>query len=146
VLRQSRFSNTIPTIRWRVGFIICYIAAAILVGSSALAAAEQMPKLEQETSFHIEAGSLESALIQFSRQTEIQVVVSSPVAKISVCAVEGRRNAREVLTALLTATGLTYTVVGETVTIHAADPTSHSSAVNGAEKSLNSDSRREHPH
>ena len=113
---------------------VSYIAAAILAGSSALSAAQQLTKLEQEASFHIPAGSLEYALIQFSRQAEIQIVVSGPVAKFSVSAVEGRRNAREVLTTLLTSTGLTYTVVGETITVHGIAPISDPAAVSAPGK------------
>jgi hypothetical protein len=123
VFRPSRFTSLLIVVRrWGRS----YTLAAVLAGSSTVIAAQQLPKLEQETSFHIPAGSLESALIQFSRQTEIQIVVSGPVAKISVAAVEGRRNAREVLTTLLTSTGLTYTVVGETITVHGSDPDSAS--------------------
>jgi hypothetical protein len=88
---------------------------------AAVNAADHLETLEREASFHIESGSLESALLQFSRQTGIQVVLTTRVADISVTAIEGRRNAREVLTLLLNTTGLKYSVVGETVTV-SVDP------------------------
>ena len=79
---------------------------------------QQTDRLEQPTAIHIAAGSLESALLQFGRETELQVIVSTPVSGISVPALDGRLTAREALTTLLEATGLVYTVVGNTVTIH----------------------------
>lgn len=77
-------------------------------------------KLEREASFHIPSGSLESALIQFSRQAGIQVVISARVAEISVAAIEGHLSARAVLATLLNGTGLAYRLVGNTVTIRPA--------------------------
>jgi len=82
-------------------------------------------ELEQEAAFHIAAGSLESALIEFSRQAEIQIVISAPVANISVGAVEGRHKASEVLTTLLADTGLTFTVVGDTISVFRSGTTQH---------------------
>ena len=84
---------------------------------SSSATAEGLGKLEQEAAFHIPSGSLESALLQFSRQAEIQVIISVPVAEISVAAVDGRLSARVVLATLLNGTGLAYTVVGNTITV-----------------------------
>jgi hypothetical protein len=50
----------------------------------------------------------------------MQVVISAPVSEISAPAVEGHLSAKEALTALLEASGLVYTVVGNTVSIRAA--------------------------
>ena len=91
----------------------------VIVAPLRVHAGDRVAKLDQPSTFHIAAGSLESALIQFSRQTHIQVVVSAPAANIPVTAVHGRHNAREVLDTLLNATGFTYVVLGETVTIRA---------------------------
>lgn len=107
--------------RRRVGYtIICVVAAVGLAGSPSLGAIDHyLAKFEREVAFDIAAGSLESALIAFSRQSQLQVVISAPVAQIAVPAVEGRRNPREVLMILLRDTGLTFSVVGETVTVYA---------------------------
>jgi hypothetical protein len=99
--------------------VICVACFLLLTGLSCARAAPENPaRLERHSAFHIPAGSLESALLQFSRESEIQVIVSAPVADVSVAAVEGRLTAREALTALLGETGLVYSVVGNTVTIH----------------------------
>lgn len=83
------------------------------------------PKLEQEVSFHIPTGSLESALIQFSRQAELQVVVAVPVSRVTVPELSGRFIASDALLRLLQGTGLVYTVVGNTVTIRTPVVTSN---------------------
>jgi len=97
---------------------------ALLITTLPVLATPQFPsnapgaiKLEQQAAFHIQSGSLESALLQFSRQAAIQVIISVPVAKISVTAIDGRRSARSALSALLSGTGLSYTIVGSTITI-----------------------------
>ncbi len=77
-------------------------------------------RLGQLTTFHIPAGSLEVALLQFSGQAQAQVIVNTPVAQIAVSAVEGRLTGRAALAELLEATGLMYKVVGNTVAIQPA--------------------------
>jgi hypothetical protein len=117
--------------RWRVAFAISFLLVAWLEGASAaVKAADHLDKLEREASFHIEPGPLESALIQFSRQSGIQVVLSTRITGTLVAAIDGHRNAREVLTALLNANGLTFAVVGETVTVYAVDPKIHPAVAN----------------
>ena len=99
----------------------CLRAGCLFQGClAAVNAADRLETLERESFFHIESGPLESALIQFSRQSGIQVVLTTRVTGIWVPAVDGRRNAREALIALLNTTGLTFDVVGETVTVSAA--------------------------
>jgi hypothetical protein len=120
VLRQMRFTVGFPRGRRRVAFTLTCILAAFLQASSTTAnAANRLEPLEREASFHIESGSLESALIQFSRQSGIQVVLSTRANGISVSAIAGRRTAREVLITLLSTSGLKFSVVGETVTVYA---------------------------
>ncbi len=96
-----------------------YILALPAIGSAQVASGigEGLARLEQEAPFHISSGSLESALLQFSRQAEIQVIISVQVSEISVAAVDGRSSARAVLSTLLSGTGLAYTLVGNTITI-----------------------------
>jgi hypothetical protein len=123
------------TSRWWLGALMIALLTAVFV-EGPVSAADRLEKLERETSFHIESGPLESALIQFSRQSGIQVVLSTQVTGISVQAIDGRRNAREVLNALLSATGMTFAIVGQTVTVYATDsrrraagPTRHRDSV-----------------
>jgi hypothetical protein len=104
--------------RRRVSRTFSFITVVILL-ARIVPAANQIVKFDQDATFHIAAGSLESALIEFSRQAALQVVVGAPVANISVEGVEGRRHPREVLISLLNDTGLTFTVIGDTITIHA---------------------------
>jgi hypothetical protein len=130
VLRRLRFTIVFARIRWRAALAISCVLAVSFQGSfAAVNAADRLDKLEREASFHIEPGPLESALIQFSRQSGIQVVLSARITGISVTAIDGRRNAREVLAALLNTNGLTFAIVGETVTVYAVDPKIHPTAV-----------------
>jgi hypothetical protein len=105
---------TIPELtRWWV----CLIAAAIGTGA-VFADQREIQQLQQEILFHIEAGSLEFALIQFSRQAQMQIVVAPHSAPdITVPAVHGRFAAGATLAALLKGTGLVYTAVGNTITV-----------------------------
>ena len=104
--------------RWRIAALCCLpVLAAQQIGVPR--SADRTDNLEREASFHIESGPLESALLQFSRQAGIQVVVGAKVGAFFVAAVDGRRNAREVLTVLLRETGLKFAVVGKTVTVYA---------------------------
>jgi hypothetical protein len=98
---------------------ICAVGVLSLVTAPAVRSVPQgLVQLEQRSVFRIPAGSLESALLQFSRDTEIQVIVSARVADVRVGSVEGRLSAKEALDVLLKTTGLVYTVVGKTITIH----------------------------
>ena len=69
-------------------------------------------------SFNIEDGSLDSVLLQFSRQTRIQVILSPGVPHMVVRGIRGEYTVREALDTLLRPTGLLYTVVDNTVTVH----------------------------
>ena len=128
MLRLLRVILEFPYIRWRVAVTFGCLLLASIQDLTTVHAADRLDKLEREASFHIEPGSLESALLQFSRQAGIQVVLGAKVADFSVAAIDGRRNAREVLTAILSETGLKFSVVGKTVTVHAADTKSHAAA------------------
>jgi hypothetical protein len=121
VLRRLRFRIDSARMRWRAVFALSCFLAAFQGASAAVKAADHLDKLERQVSFHIEPGPLESALIQFSAQSGIQVVLSARITGMSVTAIDGRRNAREVLTALLNTNGLTFAIVGETVTVYALD-------------------------
>jgi len=98
---------------------VCALGALSAV---ALAAEPNIPKLEREVVFHIEKGSLEFALIQFSRQAEIQVVLAPASAtNLTTSAISGRLTAGAALRALLKGTGLSYTTVGDTVMVESSE-------------------------
>jgi hypothetical protein len=115
--------------RRKVKSTISFARRAFLValGLSCAFAANPLGRLEQEVEFHISAGSLETALIQWSTQTQIQVVIAPSAPKLSVAAIEGRRNAHEVLLELLSDTGLTFRVVAETISVLPKEPQKASS-------------------
>jgi hypothetical protein len=104
---------------------LALLAVAILLVPSAGARSDcdsqPVAKLDQPASFHITSGSLESGLLQFSRQAKIQVVVGTlPISDIIVTPLNGRLTGRAALLALLKGTGYIYTTVGNTVTIQPA--------------------------
>jgi Secretin and TonB N terminus short domain len=102
--------------RWGLSLVLILASLSALAGELAPAPIP-VARLEQEISFHIRTGSLESALIEFSRQTELQVVVAAPVTRVTVPELNGRFAAGKALLRLLQGTGLVYTVVGNTVTV-----------------------------
>jgi hypothetical protein len=104
--------------------LLAVCAASCLVVFQPRAASqesEHLANLEQRCPFNISAGPLELALLQFSRQTRIQVIVSPNIPQVSVAGVRGSLTAREALMVLLRTTGLTYAVVGDTITIHTVE-------------------------
>jgi hypothetical protein len=91
---------------------------AVVPGLLSAHGAAPAANLERHWNFDIVSGSLESALMQFSRQTRIQVIVGPQVPDSLVSGIRGRLSAREVLHQLLEPVGLDYTVIGNTVTVH----------------------------
>jgi iron complex outermembrane receptor protein len=69
--------------------------------------------LEQKVQFDIPAQSLSAALIQFSHQAKIQVIVSDDISPLTTPGITGLHTIREALKQLLSATGLGYRIVGE---------------------------------
>ena len=69
--------------------------------------------LDQSIDFNIPAQSLSAALIQFSHQAKIQVIVSDDISRQITPGITGRHTNREALKQLLGATGLGYRVVGD---------------------------------
>ncbi|MBL8270062.1 STN domain-containing protein [Steroidobacter sp.] len=100
------------TLRWWLalaGVLLAAVAGADRPGDS---------RLHQVVQFSIERGPLEHALIQFSRQAEVQVVLASNLAGDLVASeVRGSFSASSALTKLLKGTGLVYATVGNTVTV-----------------------------
>ena len=147
MLKTLQFAFEIARTRWCTSLALTCTLAAFLQGFSAgVNAADGVEKLEREASFHIKSGSLESALIQFSAQSGIQVVLSTRVTGISATAIDGRRNAREVLTTLLNTTGLTFAIVGDTVTVYAVERKVHPTAVSPLDDPSKTAPDTSHPH
>jgi hemoglobin/transferrin/lactoferrin receptor protein len=77
-------------------------------------------ELNRECLFHIPAGSLESALLEFGRETHMQVIIVAAVADLKAPAVEGRLTRGAALRILLGRTGLTYAVIANTLSVGGA--------------------------
>src|SRR3984957_3667785 len=74
--------------------------------------------LERKVDFNIPAQTLSAALIQFSHQAKIQVVISDDISRQTTRGVTGAHTIRQALQQLLEAAGLGYRVVGDqTITI-----------------------------
>ena len=101
---------------WLTRGLLCWIAS-----SAAHASDKEIQKLEQEVLFHIEQGPLESALIQFSRQAELQILLAiDSMLNMTASCLYGRRMIGDALTELLKSTTLAYTAIGNTVTVQVA--------------------------
>lgn len=89
--------------------------------------------LEEIREFHIEAQPLDAALIEFSEQADLQLVVQTElVAGRQSAGVDGALTASAALLALLNDTGLQFEAVGEdTVAVSQADARGDSEAGNG---------------
>ncbi len=75
-------------------------------------------KVAQQFYFNIEPQSVETALLQFSTQADMQVMVgTTTIAGQHTKGIKGRLDATEALSALLRDTGLTFKTDGNTVTV-----------------------------
>jgi hypothetical protein len=108
-----------PRCRARRLVVICaFLGWAVSCGRTESAEHTGNAPARRQWLFHIAAGSLDSALLQFSRQTDTQVILSPRAPNVMVHGIQGRYTACEALDALLGSTGLVYTIVGNTVTVH----------------------------
>lgn len=90
------------------------VAIALLGSSVALAG----DRVGREADFDIPSQSLESALLEFSRQADVQVMVeSTALAGLTSARLKGRLVIGRALDALLQNTGLSYDAIGSTVTV-----------------------------
>src|ERR1700742_264014 len=69
--------------------------------------------LERKVDFDVPAQSLSAALIQFSHQAKVQVIVSENISQQTTQGITGSHTIREALKQLLGTTGLGYRVVGD---------------------------------
>jgi outer-membrane receptor for ferric coprogen and ferric-rhodotorulic acid len=73
---------------------------------------------EKEVAFHIAPQQLESALLEFSRQADVQVAIASDsVRNVEVRGIEGRLTAIQALGLLLRDSGFSYSLLGDTVMV-----------------------------
>lgn len=109
---QGRYRNTLSL---RACMLILVVFAATTV--------VEAEGLDEPAEFDIPAQGLDSALLAFSEQGKIQVVVSTDaVSGRETDGVEGEHTPREALEHLLANAGLTYSAVGlETVAVSAAE-------------------------
>ncbi len=70
--------------------------------------------LDKQVAFHIPAQDLSSALIEFSKQTRLQVIVSDDLTGQTTEGVSGQKAIKQALSQLLEPAGLHYRVAGET--------------------------------
>src|ERR1700678_3192059 len=74
--------------------------------------------LERKVDFNIPAQTLSAALIQFSHQAKIQVVISDDISQQTTQGITGAHTTRQALQQPRRATGFGYRVVGDnTITI-----------------------------
>jgi iron complex outermembrane recepter protein len=88
--------------------------------------------LERKVDFDIPAQSLSAALIQFSHEARIQVIVSDDISHQMTQGIMGPHTIREALTQLLAAAGLGYRVVGDSSITIVRDTRTNSSTSGGA--------------
>jgi len=74
--------------------------------------------LDHEVVFHIKSQRLDSALLEFSRQANTPVAFAAKsIGSLVTSGLDGKYPARTALSALLCNSGLSYTQVGDTVTV-----------------------------
>jgi len=100
---------------WPARITICLIAVTL----SLLQAVPADPAdLNKEIIFHIASQQLESALLDFSRQADVQVAVASDaVRNVEVQGIQGKLTASKALDLLLRGSGLSYSLRGGTVMV-----------------------------
>jgi iron complex outermembrane receptor protein len=110
--------------------------------------------LERKVDFNIPAQSLSAALIQFSHQAKIQVIVSDDLGQQTTQGVAGAHTIRDALKQLLGAAGLGYRTIGENTiaigkdaktTLSTAGDAGAATPAAAALKSESADERRDSP-
>src|SRR5687768_14154878 len=94
--------------------MVCGLCILPLMSHSAAPAERAVSsKLEREIAFDIAAQPLDSALLEFSRQANVQVMLvgGAGLSGRSARAVKGRITAKEALASLLADTGFGYTAI-----------------------------------
>src|SRR5262245_8121355 len=91
-------------------------SCAVLLAATALALCGRAlaVDLNRKLTFDIPAQKLSTALLQFSHQSGVQVVVGPEVGEQTTAGVNGEQSIANALSHLLEPSGLTYVLVGET--------------------------------
>ena len=107
------------TCRWRTGYCRSVLASlAYLSWILCYCACVWAGPLENEVDFHISAGLLADALLEFSTQANVQIAVAPhATANLHTPGLNGHLSVSLALEKLLRNSGLAYQTVGETVTI-----------------------------
>lgn len=106
---------------------------AILTGLLALSPAALGMDLDREVNFNVPAQNLDSALLQFSEQTRIQIIVADDIRGQATNGVNGRREIQQALAELLEPARLRYRIAGEDViTVAKLDQQNLTSFVSGS--------------
>jgi hypothetical protein len=104
-----------PRLRERARTLLALLACLFSLTAFAL-------DLDRKVDFDIPAQSLSAALIQFSHQSQIQVVISDNISQQTTQGVAGSHTIRDALKQLLGVTGLGYRVVGDSSITIVKDP------------------------
>ncbi len=105
-------------------FTRCFALLAPLFFVPAMAedAVDLSGNLDRERAFSIDAQALDAALLDFSDQANVQIMVAtSTVEGLQTEGVEGRLTPRSALTTLLNDNDLRFTEVGNTIAVTSAD-------------------------
>ena len=99
----------------RIFFFVLALSLWAMPHADAASAART---LEREVSFNIAPQALDSALLEFSKQADVQVMVAAKATGAQTTkGLSGKLSVNEALTSLLRGTGLKFTSDGNTVTI-----------------------------
>jgi type II secretory pathway component GspD/PulD (secretin) len=101
-----------------VGLALVTLGMSVSAVAEYVAANAPLENVDARRTFNIAPGSLESVLMEFSRQTRLQLIVSPRVPNRVVSGLHGSYSAREALQALLGASGLAYTIKGNAVVVY----------------------------
>jgi iron complex outermembrane recepter protein len=116
--RGTNASQASTSLKWAA---LACISISGLSGEPVCAAAN----LDRTVDFHIPAQPLDTALLEFSKQAQIQVMVNSgSLRKMTAPNVTGQMAVSDALSELLGHTGLQYGTVGNTVTVAPHAPNS----------------------
>src|SRR5690348_13439903 len=106
--------------------ILCAALLTLLLSPLALAL-----DLSQRVEFHIPAQALSAALIEFSHETRIQIIVSEDISGQTTSGITGSHAISEALRELLAHSGLAYRVVSDSsIVIARLKPQRAATAVN----------------
>jgi hypothetical protein len=108
------FRKIAERFRSRTAWLFCLCAIAAWCTTSIA----QQSGMGREVDFHISQGPLEVALLQFSRQANVPITLApNATEKLHTDGLAGRVTITAALNTLLQHSGLSYAVIGETVTI-----------------------------